>query len=229
MFNLKKFGANMARLRKLQDMTQSELAEKLNLTRQAVSKYEVGDSFPDISILDLIAGIFRITINDLINAGEPTLGEALILEGMVKDTDKNTKLEVKDFVNLPPLLKPSVLDKLVQSLGDQGIDISNIVTIAEFLTDSSILRLLKTASYDSLSEELIEKFIPFLDEKAKSVLIEKIIDGKHDWHMLKIMLPFLQFMNVALIEAAVIDGALPKDVLIMMHNYKFGIKQNVEG
>ena len=48
MFDIKKFGAYTSKLRKKADMTQSELAERLNLTRQAISKYECGDSFPDI-------------------------------------------------------------------------------------------------------------------------------------------------------------------------------------
>ena len=76
MFDTKKFGANVSRLRKNVDMTQSELADKLNLTRQAISKYEVGESFPDISVLILIAEIFGISLDVLINAGEPTMGEA---------------------------------------------------------------------------------------------------------------------------------------------------------
>lgn len=46
MFDTKKFGAYIARKRKNLDMTQAELAEKLNLTRQAISKYEVGDASP---------------------------------------------------------------------------------------------------------------------------------------------------------------------------------------
>ena len=57
MFDTKKFGIFLARQRKNADLTQSELAEKLNLTRQAISKYELGDSFPDISILIQIAEI----------------------------------------------------------------------------------------------------------------------------------------------------------------------------
>ena len=40
-----KFGGMIARLRKRADMTQSELGDLLGVTRQAVSKYEVGDSY----------------------------------------------------------------------------------------------------------------------------------------------------------------------------------------
>jgi len=45
MFDINKFGRYLSRLRKNADMTQSELADELNLTRQAISKYENGVSF----------------------------------------------------------------------------------------------------------------------------------------------------------------------------------------
>ena len=80
MFDADLFCANLSRLRRSADMTQSELADKLNLTRQAVSRYEKGDSFPDISILVRIAEIFDITIDELIGAGAPTESESEILK-----------------------------------------------------------------------------------------------------------------------------------------------------
>ena len=53
-------------IRKNSGMIQSELAEKLNVTRQSVSQYERGESFPDISILLLIGEIFNISIDNLL-------------------------------------------------------------------------------------------------------------------------------------------------------------------
>ena len=55
MFDITKFGGYLSRLRKNADMTQSELADKLNVTHQAVSRYEKGHCFPDVSILVLLA------------------------------------------------------------------------------------------------------------------------------------------------------------------------------
>ena len=51
MFDTMKFGKALSTLRKQADMTQNEVADRLNLSRQAISKYERGESFPDISIL----------------------------------------------------------------------------------------------------------------------------------------------------------------------------------
>jgi len=67
MFNTKAFGAHLLAKRKKANMTQLELAEKLNLTRQAISKYETGESFPDISIVIKMAETFGTTIDELVH------------------------------------------------------------------------------------------------------------------------------------------------------------------
>ncbi len=51
MFDTRKFGAFLARLRKNADMTQSELADKLNLTRQAISKYERSEAEHTVKVI----------------------------------------------------------------------------------------------------------------------------------------------------------------------------------
>lgn len=71
MFDTKKFGAYIAVKRKSMNMKQSELAERVNLTRQAISKYETGGCFPDISIVIQLAEIFSVTIDELVKSGIP--------------------------------------------------------------------------------------------------------------------------------------------------------------
>lgn len=51
--------------RKLNAMTQEDLASKLNISTQAVSKWEQGLSSPDISLLPSIADIFHISVDEL--------------------------------------------------------------------------------------------------------------------------------------------------------------------
>lgn len=54
-------------LRKSKKMTQKELAEKLNVTDKAVSKWERGLSYPDISLLSPLSEILGVTTNELLN------------------------------------------------------------------------------------------------------------------------------------------------------------------
>lgn len=58
---------NLIYYRKQNKLTQSQLAEKLNYSDKTVSKWERGESIPDIFILSNIANIYGITLNDLIN------------------------------------------------------------------------------------------------------------------------------------------------------------------
>ena len=60
------FAQNLISLRKQTKITQAELAEKINYSDKAVSKWERGDSIPDVAILKSIADLFGVTIDYLI-------------------------------------------------------------------------------------------------------------------------------------------------------------------
>lgn len=57
---------NIAELRKSSNMTQLELAERLNYSDKAVSKWEHGDSIPDVTVLLEIADLFGVTLDFLV-------------------------------------------------------------------------------------------------------------------------------------------------------------------
>ena len=59
-------GSNIANYRKRSGLTQAGLAEKLNYSDKAVSKWERGESIPDVIILMQLAEQFGITVNDLL-------------------------------------------------------------------------------------------------------------------------------------------------------------------
>ena len=60
------FGNFLYELRKEKGMTQQELAEKLNITNKAVSKWETGEAFPETSQLVPLANIFGVTVDELL-------------------------------------------------------------------------------------------------------------------------------------------------------------------
>lgn len=61
-----KFNENLKFLRKKEGLTQEELAEKLNVSRQSVTKWESGNAIPDIEKIKEIAYIFSISVDSLI-------------------------------------------------------------------------------------------------------------------------------------------------------------------
>lgn len=65
------FSRNLAILRKSKNLTQAQLAEKLNYSDKSVSKWECGDVLPDVITLSMIAQFFSVTIDQLIGKEEP--------------------------------------------------------------------------------------------------------------------------------------------------------------
>lgn len=67
-----KFGAFVAQLRKELNLTQKDLAERLNVTDKAVSKWETGKGFPDVKLLEPLAQILGVSLVELIRSERQT-------------------------------------------------------------------------------------------------------------------------------------------------------------
>lgn len=78
------FGQRFQRLRKSAGLTQEEVATKLNITAQAVSKWENDVSAPDISVLVELSDILGVTLNELLGKQVET---ALVPEQQRKNID----------------------------------------------------------------------------------------------------------------------------------------------
>lgn len=63
--------ANISDLRRKHNMTQLDLAEKLNYTDKAISKWERGESIPDVLVLKNIADLFEVTVDYLLQEDHP--------------------------------------------------------------------------------------------------------------------------------------------------------------
>lgn len=65
-----KFHEKLYTLRKAANMTQSDLAEKLNVSRQAVSRWEMGTAKPEVDTLIAMSDLFGVTLDDLLKNKE---------------------------------------------------------------------------------------------------------------------------------------------------------------
>ena len=87
------FKDNLISLRKMRGMSQEELAERIGITRQTLSKYETGESLPDIEKSKAIADVFDIPLDELVNTDDRMLlpggtPKGRYLFGVVKVGDK---------------------------------------------------------------------------------------------------------------------------------------------
>jgi len=78
-----KIGRFIAKCRKKANLTQMQLAEKLNITDRAVSKWETGKAMPDSSIMLDLCDVLGISVNDLL------CGEVVAMDNYNKELENN--------------------------------------------------------------------------------------------------------------------------------------------
>lgn len=66
------FGNRILELRKKENLTQEELAEKVGVTRQTISKWELGETYPDLNMIIKLAKAFNVSTDKLIGGKEPS-------------------------------------------------------------------------------------------------------------------------------------------------------------
>lgn len=88
-------GTNIKTLRKQMNLTQEQLAEALNISSQAVSKWETQSSYPDITLLPSIADFFDVSIDFLLGYS----GKSEISNNICKNTYENLCLHANAMLN----------------------------------------------------------------------------------------------------------------------------------
>lgn len=131
-----KFNENLKYLRKREGLTQEELAEKLNVSRQSVTKWESGQSLPDIEKVKEIAYMFSVSVDSLIGDIES------------KTTNK-IKKKIDDigwfvfwFISLAVMVITSLYGFISQTIQDEDtvIGITILMVIAAFVIFTGALQ-----------------------------------------------------------------------------------------
>ena len=94
---------NLYELRRKAGLSQEEFAEKLSVSRQAVSKWERGEAYPDTENLIMISNMFGVTIDELLKS-ENIVGDTEFINAeknnYEEESDKAFRLKVRDNVDL---------------------------------------------------------------------------------------------------------------------------------
>jgi transcriptional regulator with XRE-family HTH domain len=184
MFDMKSIGRKIAMHRKEKNLTQMELADMLNISYQAVSNWERGETMPDISKLPEIAQIFNASIDDILGNQQ----SAKIIENIIKDNLIENIISVEDFKSVAPLLKPTQIS-----------EISNGVTPIDDINDMiDYLPFVSKEVADSIAQKSIENdqillddFLPFVSRVYAEKLVLKAIESNYAFKSLTDALPFV--------------------------------------
>lgn len=207
-----KIGAYISSLRKERDLTQLELAEKLFVSHQAVSRWETGQSIPDINVIVELSKLFNISVDQLLSADSKIKKVSYDkimkdvkdenIEELTKDI-KNGEVNIEDVVNVAPLLKYSQLENIVHKLNGSfsNFNFENIKKLAPFISAKS-LEILIENSIDN-EEISLEGVLPFLNEKSISKIVDVMLHNGKEVSIQKIA-PFADEETITkLCEAAI--------------------------
>lgn len=211
-------GKTIADYRKAANMTQSEVADKLGVTYQAVSKWERDESLPDITMLPKIADLFNISIDNLLRGSfemkeekEVETAKQIIEEAAVSETEKDN--DSKEEIDLTE----TIFSEAEQEIEDNLIDVSGLLEqLAPLMKPNQLDRVisklgkvdkklnkvypfLKRERMDELIEmtpldELeLDELLPFLNSAQRDLLIKKIVllEDVPKWLDLDELYPFL--------------------------------------
>ena len=127
-----KIGRFIAERRKNVNLTQMQLAEKLNITNRAVSKGETGKALPDTSIMLDLCNILKISVNDLLS------GEVVTMENYNKKLEQNLLEMVKQKEDADKrLLSLEIFIGILVSVA-----FISLVSVASFVQMADWLRVL---------------------------------------------------------------------------------------
>ena len=194
MFNTMHVAEQIRNARISQNMTQMNLADAMEVSYQAVSNWERGNSMPDISKLEQLCSILKISMDDLL--GTESASKALIKiikpeESHMDSNDAQTPITLEEIHEVAPLIPPIAMEKLVDEnirAQKDGINLSAIFGIAPFLEKSYVDDLVNKAQFKSLCE--LRCLIPFLSRQTLDDLAKKA-DLHSDMAGLESVAPFL--------------------------------------
>lgn len=158
-----KFGENLYILRKKEKMSQEKLAEKVGVSRQSVSKWETGESYPEMNRILELCKIFRCQLNDLVNdkiLDFNSLDEEVKMSIVKFNKEKQRKLKVASKTI-------SVCSKILQII---TIIISAIIFISMFIVPAIINNADVSDNTIIIANKNLEDLI--IDENASNTIIQ---------------------------------------------------------
>ena len=205
-----KFGDNLKKVRKLKKLSQEDLAEKVGVSRQSVSKWETGDAYPEMNNILELCKIFHCKINDLVN--DSIIDMDSLDEEIKMNVVKFKKAEQRQMKRLSKAVYVIArIGKIASIIGIVGVVISMIAVgyVGNHLKvkDNNIIEIFdETIEYQNAEEELIikynnkEKVITDYNEK---IVINTMID-KLENHSIIMVISFVETAFIFLIITLVL-------------------------
>ena len=144
--------SNLKKLRKTVRFTQEQVAERLNVSRQSVAKWESGDALPDIDNCIMLAKLYNVTIDDLVGYAKSEKNDAPSgkhMFGVVKIDSKNRIVIPEKALRIFNL---KAGDKLLL-MGDETQGMAMVKLNSFLAATADIMKIIKETDPDNEEED----------------------------------------------------------------------------
>ncbi len=188
-FDMIQIGRNIAAFRKARNMTQMNLADELNISFQAVSNWERGQTMPDISKLPELASILDCTIDELLGNGR----SAEVVKHIVADQPIEKPISLDELSAVAPALEPSRTEEIfAESVKEEpNLDWEALEELAPFLDQATLYQVVTSALDKGVEIEDISSLAPFLGRAGLGEITRRLMDEGYDFSDLESLAPFM--------------------------------------
>lgn len=184
----RKIGKIISENRKANGLTQTELAEKLGLSFQAVSNWECGNTLPDLSNILELSNLFNVNINILLgkeetnstalheqNEHELTQYDIKALQ-LLKDVTESNTANIGRMIQLTPFLSQSTVNQIINELCRKITDIKYMVAFAPFSDKKTIDAVIEYKYSQGFTAKDMFPLLPFASSNYMNSAINVDVD-----------------------------------------------------
>ncbi len=215
MVDTRKVGKMIATLRQAKGLTQQQLAAALNVSHQAVSKWENGAALPDIQTLLDLTKLFGITVEQLLNGNVPEArleregaanGNSSIetfVNDVIDDIGNLFKSEPREEIPVDDGAVNATMESVPSEALRERVDLKNLSKMAPFMTKGAVEEML--CAQEALTSAELLQFAPYIGSACLEKLIRLNVSDLN-WEQLRQLAPYLKKETVDAFARAIAKG-----------------------
>ncbi len=221
-------GAYISQLRRDADLTQAEMASRLNLTHQAVSKWENGLALPDIQTLMDLADLFGVSIEQILSGGtrashsrpdsihrDPVETVAPMTPSVQQEPSSDQPPEEPFHTEPPRGSTPEQPDHSGAAEGETvELDIELLLQLAPFMRKETVNRAFEKACAGEIDPDCLIELAPFVSREMLDKAVHLVSEGKLSVQQLAGLAPFLSKETVNRAFERACAGEIEPDCLV---------------
>jgi len=183
-------GKRISAMRQRNGLTQQQLAAMMNVSHQAVSKWESGQALPDIQIMIELTRFFGITIEQLISNEEEAFSAANIDENAYDpETSADNKREsegkaqkeagsmsIQQLLQMAPYMSRETVEEIAMEI-EEPLTGGQLARIAPYVKPDCLEKLIEK-HHPEFSWEHLRRIAPFMRREAVDLLARRIAEGR---------------------------------------------------